>query len=95
MTQDAIQGPRVDLTRLLRRASAIAWFLMEEPTHAALRYTATRENRMNRSYVWQLAVFVLILIGLNFFFRLHISIIGSLVLTLVLSFVFSAFRRRR
>lgn len=50
---------------------------------------------MNRSYLWQLAVFVLILIGLNFFFRLHISIIGSLVLTLALSFLFSAFRRRR
>ena len=50
---------------------------------------------MNRSYVWQLALFVLILIGLNFFFRLHISIIGSLVLTVVLSFAFSAFRRRR
>lgn len=50
---------------------------------------------MNRSYVWQLVVFVLILIGLNFFFGLHISIIGSLVLTLGLSFLFSAFRRRR
>lgn len=50
---------------------------------------------MNRSYVWQLVVFVLILIGLNFFFGLHISIIGSLVLTLGLSFLFSALRRRR
>jgi hypothetical protein len=50
---------------------------------------------MRRSYLGQLAVFVLVLIGLNFFFRLHISIIGSLILTVVLSLVFSSFRRRR
>jgi hypothetical protein len=50
---------------------------------------------MNRSYIWQLAVFVLVLIGLNFFFRLHISIIGSLVLTVGLSVLFSLFRGRR
>ncbi|TWT35404.1 hypothetical protein KOR34_02950 [Posidoniimonas corsicana] len=40
---------------------------------------------MNRSLVSQLVVFVLLLVALNFFFHLHISIIGSLVLTLVLS----------
>jgi len=52
-------------------------------------------DEMNKSYVWQLAVFVLILLGLNFFFRLHISIIGSLVLTVGLSLLFSFFRGRR
>jgi hypothetical protein len=50
---------------------------------------------MNKSYIWQLAVFVLVLIGLNFFFRLHISIIGSLLLTVGLSVLFSLFRKRR
>lgn len=40
---------------------------------------------MNRSLVTQLVMFVLLLVALNFFFHLHISIIGSLVLTLVLS----------
>lgn len=42
---------------------------------------------MNKSVLTQLIVFVLVLIGLNFFFHLHISIIGSLLLTLGLSFV--------
>lgn len=50
---------------------------------------------MKRSYFWQLAVFVLILVGLNFFFRLHISVIGSLILTVGLSALFSFFRARR
>ncbi|MEJ2583442.1 MAG: hypothetical protein P8127_17730 [Acidobacteriota bacterium] len=49
---------------------------------------------MNRSFVWKLGVFVLVLVGLNFFFRLHISIIGSLVLTIGLSLLFSMFSRR-
>ncbi|QEG37191.1 hypothetical protein [Bythopirellula goksoeyrii] len=49
---------------------------------------ASREiDIMNKSLFTQLAVFVLVLIGLNFFFHLHISIIGSLLLTLGLSFV--------
>jgi len=43
----------------------------------------------------QLIIFVLVLIGLNFFFHLHISIIGSVVLTLVLSFLFRALDSRR
>jgi hypothetical protein len=42
---------------------------------------------MTKNAVWQLAVFVLALIALNFFFHLHISIIGSLLLTFGLSFV--------
>ncbi len=50
---------------------------------------------MKRSYLWQLAVFVLVLIGLNFFFGLHISILGSLVLTVGLSFLFSFVGKRR
>ena len=42
---------------------------------------------MSNNVVTQLAVFVLILIALNFFFHLHISIMESLLLTLGLSFV--------
>ncbi|TWU28072.1 hypothetical protein Pla144_13590 [Bythopirellula polymerisocia] len=42
---------------------------------------------MNKSVLTQLIFFVLVLMGLNFFFHLHISIIGSLLLTLGLSFV--------
>ena len=42
---------------------------------------------MNRNAMRQLAVFVAVLLALNFFFHLHISIIGSLVLTLGLSYV--------
>ena len=43
---------------------------------------------MNKSVLWQLGVFVVVLLALNFFFQLHISIIGSVVLTLGLSLVF-------
>ena len=50
---------------------------------------------MNRSILWQLALFVVVLIILNTLFQLHISIIGSILLTLGLSFVFSLFRRKR
>jgi len=42
---------------------------------------------MNENALWQLLVFVVALIALNFFFHWHISIIGSLALTLVLWFV--------
>ena len=42
---------------------------------------------MSKNVIWQLAVFVSALIALRFFFHLHISIIGSLLLTLGLSFV--------
>jgi len=55
---------------------------------------AVKGKRNEKSSVWQLGVFVPVLIGLNFFFGLHISIIGSLILTLGLSFLFSRFRRR-
>ena len=39
-------------------------------------------------YFRQLAAFVLILVGLNFFFHLHISIVGSVLLTVFLSLLF-------
>lgn len=42
---------------------------------------------MNKNVAWQLAVFDLALVALNFFFHLYISMIGSLLLTLGLSFV--------
>lgn len=42
---------------------------------------------MNKSVIRQLVVFVLVLVLLNFFFHLHISIIGSLLLTLGLNLV--------
>ncbi len=42
---------------------------------------------MDKNVVLNLLVFIAILLALNFFFHLHISIIGSLVLTLALSFV--------
>ena len=49
---------------------------------------------INKNLIWQLAIFILVLVGLNFFFQAHISIIGSLVLTIVLSLVFNAIQSR-
>ncbi len=49
---------------------------------------------MNKNGMWHLAVFVGVLIALNFFFRLHISIIGSLLLTLGLNFVMRLFQSK-
>lgn len=49
---------------------------------------------MSNSVFIQLAVFVLLLIALNFFFHLHISIIGSLVLTLGVSLVMRMMQSR-
>ena len=52
---------------------------------------------VNASFIRQLIIFVLILAALNFFFGrdgLHISIIGSVVLTIVLWFVFSLFKSK-
>ncbi len=48
---------------------------------------------MDKNVILHLAVFIAILLALNFFFHLHISIIGSLVLTLGLSLV-SGFLQR-
>ncbi len=43
---------------------------------------------MNKNIIWQLVVFVVVLLLLNQFLHLHISIIGSLVLTIGLNLVF-------
>lgn len=42
---------------------------------------------MDKNVLLHLGAFIAILLALNFFFHLHISIIGSLLLTLVLSFL--------
>lgn len=47
-----------------------------------------------RSWLGSLVVFVLVLAGLKFFFGWNISIIGSVVLTIILSLVFALFNRR-
>ncbi len=49
---------------------------------------------MNKNMLWQLGLFVLILVVLNMLFALHISIIGSVLLTVGLSFVFRLIQRR-
>ena len=50
---------------------------------------------MRKDLIWQLEIFVLVLLVLNAFFQMHISIIGSLVLTIVLSLVFNFIQNRR
>ena len=50
---------------------------------------------MRKDLIWQLGIFVLVLLILNAFFQMHISIIGSLVLTIVLSLVFNFIQNRR
>ncbi len=49
---------------------------------------------MTNNVLLQLGVFVMFLIALNFFFHLHISIIGSLLLTLGVSFVIRIMQSR-
>ena len=49
---------------------------------------------MQKSWFGGLAVFVLVLVVLKFFFGWNISIIGSVVLTIILSLVFSLINRR-
>jgi len=49
---------------------------------------------MNKNYFLQLVIFIVVLLALNVFFELHISILGSLALTIGLSFLFSMFNRR-
>lgn len=48
----------------------------------------------SKSFLWQLLAFIAILLALNGLFQLHISIIGSVLLTVVLSLAFSGIRRR-
>ena len=50
---------------------------------------------MMNNWLWQLAVFVLLCLALNFFFQTHISIIGSLLLTVIFSLVFNFIQTRR
>ena len=50
---------------------------------------------MNSELIWELALFVLVLVGLNFFFHLNITILGSLVLTLGMFALFTAIRSLR
>lgn len=49
---------------------------------------------MRRSWLGSLAFLVLVLVVLKFFFGWNISIIGSVVLTIILSGVFALFNRR-
>ena len=49
---------------------------------------------MSKNLLWQLGIFVLVLLALNVFFEMHISIIGSLLLTVILSFVFNFIQTR-
>ena len=50
---------------------------------------------MGRSFLGSLAIFVLVLVVLKFFFGWNISIIGSVVLTIILSAIFTLLNRRR
>ena len=49
---------------------------------------------MDKNVVIHLAVFVGVLYSLNYFFHLHISVIGSLVLTLGLNFAIELFQSK-
>ena len=49
---------------------------------------------MNKNVLLHLAVFVVVLLALNFFFHLHISVIGSLALTVVLNLVMRMFQSK-
>jgi len=49
---------------------------------------------VNKSWLGSLAVFMLVLVVLKFFFGWNISIIGSVVLTVILSGVFALLNRR-
>lgn len=50
---------------------------------------------MDKNVILHLAIFVGLLLALNFFFHLHISIIGSLVLTLGLNFAMGMIQSKR
>ena len=50
-------------------------------------------DSMDKNVILHLGVFIAILLALNFFFHLHISIIGSLVLTVGLSLVSGLLQR--
>ena len=48
---------------------------------------------MNKTYVRQILIFVAALVLLNLVFHLHISIIGSVLLTIALNFAFNYFAK--
>ncbi len=48
---------------------------------------------MDKNVFGHLLVFIAVMLALNFVFHLHISIIGSLVLTLGLNIAFRAFNK--
>lgn len=50
---------------------------------------------MPSTFFGRMVVFVLILVGLRLFFRWNISILGSVLLTLLISYVFRLFESRR
>ena len=52
-------------------------------------------ERCGMRWLGSLAIFVLVLVVLKFFFGWNISIIGSVVLTIILSVVFSLIDRAR
>ena len=63
------------------------------------RYRWAKGIHMNRS-LQSLIIFVLLLVGLNFFFSefdygIHISIVGSVVLTIIISLIMGAMRGKR
>ena len=50
---------------------------------------------MNETYLRHIVIFLVVLALLNLYFHLHISIIGSLLLTIGLSFAFGFFANRK
>lgn len=54
-----------------------------------------RNETMDKNVILHLAIFVGLLLALNFFFHLHISIIGSLLLTLGLNFAMGMIQSKR
>lgn len=50
---------------------------------------------MNKTYIRHVGIFIGVLLLLNLFFHLHISIIGSLLLTIGLNLAFNFFSNRR
>ncbi len=59
-----------------------------------IRLPSPIAGTMDKTSIRHLAIFIVVLLLLNMFFHLHISIIGSLLLTIGLSFAFNYFDRR-
>ncbi len=67
---------------------------MPDRGNLGLSVVCRTENVVRGSPLGNLAVFVLVLVVLKFFFGRNISIIGSVVLTIILSLVFVRLNRR-